>query len=280
MGAGAEVDYSDLPKGAKVLSAGADVAQYSDLPAGAKVLPATPQAPQFSVSAQHEPDSLAGKVTQWASDLGNDLRYGTENTMPGRVLQKMGARGLEAGTSPGTADFVGSVPLGAARMLKGGGELGQGELWQGGKDLAGGAFQASTIPNAFVAPEAREAMIGKVADVADSIPVRRLAGSAWAGAKGAAERIPIFGPVAKGGLRAAVRYWKNTAPAAEELESVGSQRLIETMGGKPVSAVTKPSGRMVLSEAESQAETQQMKLAKKLAQQRGMQYAAGMKPEN
>jgi len=67
---------------------------------------------------------------------------------------------------------------------------------------------------------------------------------------------------------------------SEALTTSRSQ-LIQRMGGKPVEAITqKPTGRLVLSPEEVQAETQQMSLAKKMASQRGMQYAAGMRPQD
>jgi microcystin-dependent protein len=58
--------------------------------------------------------------------------------------------------------------------------------------------------------------------------------------------------------------------------------LIQKMGGKPVETITgslpKASGRLVLAPEEAQAEEQIQKIATRRASQRGMQYAAGMKP--
>ena len=71
----------------------------------------------------------------------------------------------------------------------------------------------------------------------------------------------------------------NEPYAGEEME-VSKPRLIQKMGGQPAENVGTPSGRLVLSPEEAQAEGQQMSLAKKMASQRGMQYAAGMKPGN
>lgn len=62
--------------------------------------------------------------------------------------------------------------------------------------------------------------------------------------------------------------------ATEEGEAAGSTPSLADQ------VRAQPSGRLVLDPAEAQAETQQMSLAKKMAQQRGMQYAAGQKPQN
>jgi hypothetical protein len=58
---------------------------------------------------------------------------------------------------------MGSIPLGALKMIKGGAEYlnpqaTPGKVWQGVKDVTGGALQASTIPSAFVAPESGEVL--------------------------------------------------------------------------------------------------------------------------
>jgi hypothetical protein len=85
----------------------------------------------------------------------------------GKVLKSMGAHGLDAGVSPGVAEFMGSLPLGLLKATKGAAELTQsGQRWQGTKDVAGGALDASQIPGGFVAPEAGElAGAGKQAGV-------------------------------------------------------------------------------------------------------------------
>jgi hypothetical protein len=69
----------------------------------------------------------------------------------------------------------------------------------------------------------------------------------------------------------------NVPYAGEEIE-VSKPRLIEQMGGQPAENIGTPSSKTVLSPEEFQSRDQQMSLAKKMASQRGMQYAAGMKP--
>ena len=108
----------------------------------------------------------------------------------------------------------------------------------------------------------------------------RLGPTLLGGIGGAAERIPVGGPMAKGGLKGAMRAWKATAPALEAGSEITPRPdLVQQGGGRLVEEITgKPSGRLVLSPEEAQAEGQQLSLAKKLASQRGMQYAAGMRP--
>jgi hypothetical protein len=60
------------------------------------------------------------------------------------------------GTTQATGDLVASLPLGLLRILKGGSELLQGDVYKVGqatKDIVGGGLEASTIPSMFVAPE-------------------------------------------------------------------------------------------------------------------------------
>lgn len=55
-------------------------------------------------------------------------------------------------------EFMGSPVLGPVRMVKGGAETTQtGRRLQGTKDIVGGALDTTTIPGAFLAPEAGEA---------------------------------------------------------------------------------------------------------------------------
>jgi hypothetical protein len=74
--------------------------------------PAAPRE-QYSISAK---PSGAG---QWLRDLEADVRYGGTTTMPGRILKKMGAQGLNVG-SQGNADTVlQSTPLGPIHAAQG-----------------------------------------------------------------------------------------------------------------------------------------------------------------
>jgi hypothetical protein len=102
-------------------------------------------------------EGFADKVKNWASNVTSDLRHGTDLTGVGSVLKALGAHGLDAGVSPGVAEFMGSLPLGLLKATKGAAEVTQpGQRWQGTKDVVGGALDASTLPGAFVSPEAGE----------------------------------------------------------------------------------------------------------------------------
>jgi hypothetical protein len=134
-------------------------------PSQQSAAPAQPYQPTDSFNAI--PDAtVADKVKNWANNVTSDLRHGTDLTGVGTVLKKMGAHGLDMGVSPGVADFMGSLPLGLLKATKGAAEVTQpGQRVQGAKDVVGGALDASTIPGAFVAPEAGE-LAGDGVDVA------------------------------------------------------------------------------------------------------------------
>jgi|SRR6185312_695118 len=126
--------------------------------------------PTATISAVHPPDSMAGKVAQWASNVSHDLKYGTNLTGVGTILQKLGAHGLEVGNSPEVGEFMGSLPLGLMRTLKGNAEMQQpGKIMKGLGDSVAGGLQAATIPSAMMAPEATEeaveAMSGKIPSI-------------------------------------------------------------------------------------------------------------------
>jgi hypothetical protein len=119
--------------------------------------------PTATISAVHEPTTFLGKFGRWAENVSNDLKYGTDETGIGTVLNKMGAHGVYMGNSEAVGDFMASLPLGLLKMAKSTPELApaviggdKGRTWQGLKDVVGGGLQAIEIPSAFVAPEAGE----------------------------------------------------------------------------------------------------------------------------
>lgn len=138
-------------------------------------------------------DSMASKVENWARNVQHDLKYGTDTTGVGHVLKALGAHGLYSGNSEGVGDFMGSLPLGLAKMVQGGGEAGQGKILQGAKDVGGGALQAATIPASFAVPEAAE-VAPRVAEKAVDlmpIPTARKAGRLFQEVMTAAQGKPI-----------------------------------------------------------------------------------------
>jgi hypothetical protein len=92
-----------------------------------------------SFSAYHPKTGLAGieeKLGDWR-----------------QRLSEFAARGQ----GKGVGDFMASAPLGALRVAKGTSEIPQGKIWEGTKNVLGGAAEAATMPSMFFAPEATSA---------------------------------------------------------------------------------------------------------------------------
>lgn len=71
----------------------------------------------------------------------------------------------------------------------------------------------------------------------------------------------------------------SSSPEAGAEAETARPRLRDLISGEtPEEVPDAPSGRFVLSPDEAAAQDQQMRLAQQMARQRGMQYAAGMKP--
>ena len=170
----APVDFSDLG-GKPVQASSSGSIDFSDL--GGKPVSSPPRTatayPEAQISAQKQPDSLSGKVEQWATNVSNDIKYGTDTTGVGTVLKKMGAHGVYAGNPEAVGDFMASLPLGLAKMTQGGAQIPQGRIREGAGNVLGGALQAATIPGAFVAPEA-----GEMAAAAPSKAIGMISGQA------------------------------------------------------------------------------------------------------
>ncbi len=142
-----EQGVEGLPPGAHVVTADDKWSQYE----------VTPSAPT-TIGAQHDPTSFAGKAEELFHEFQNDVRYGTGNTMAGRILQAMGALGSYRGVSPGAADLMTSPATGSARALEGSAQWSQpGKRLQGVGNVIGGTLEAAQIPASFAAPEAGEA---------------------------------------------------------------------------------------------------------------------------
>jgi hypothetical protein len=164
-----------------------------------------------------------------------------------------------------------------------------GQLWRNGK--VDPNQTAGDITHYGVEPElAASAGLGFLRNAG------RIGRTALAGTSAAAGRLPFVGAPLRAGLRAGMREWNELAPtyrdatalnkipyAGEDAEFPavqGAAARPRLLMGETADAAAKPSGRLVLSPEEAQRETQQMLLAKRLASQRGMQYAAGQRPTN
>src|SRR5579862_215206 len=134
------------------------------------------QSPIATISAAPEPTTLLGKFGKWADNVSNDLKYGTDETGIGTVLKKMGAHGVYAGNPQAVGDFMTSLPLGLLKVAKGATEAApqiiggpKGKTWEGVKDIANGAIQASEMPAAFMAPEEAELAANKAGQATEAV---------------------------------------------------------------------------------------------------------------
>lgn len=154
----------------------------------AKEVPNAQGAPEtgFSVSAPPKAANAGALIKQWMTNVANDIKYGTDQTGVGTLLKKMGAHGVYMGNPQAVGDFMASLPLG---LLKAGGGVADmhNNPVQGMKDVGSGLLQASTMPGAFVAPEAAE-LSADTAGAASSA-VGEGAGAVINAAKGAAKRV-------------------------------------------------------------------------------------------
>lgn len=130
-----------------------------------------PQKSTAVASAIHPPKSIAEFVSRFTESLGADLRYGSSFTKAGQIYKKLGGQPFYAGNG-GAAEFMMSMPLGIIKALEGGGDIGQGKVWQGTKKVVSGVLQAATIPLSFMSPEVGEVgakAVGKVGEEGASI---------------------------------------------------------------------------------------------------------------
>jgi len=130
--------------------------------------PAKP-APLATMSAQPKPAGWGARLSQWAGNAADDLRYGGDQTIIGRGFRAMGGTPLLRDVSPETSEFMASPELGALKAARGAGEVAQsGKRWEGMKDLAGGAAQAAEIPLSFMAPEGVASGASKLGELVPS----------------------------------------------------------------------------------------------------------------
>jgi hypothetical protein len=129
--------------------------EYSDLP--------RTQAP----GSQQQAPSWAGQATSigpqkkgvlpWLQNVEGDIKSGSSNTLPGKVLSFMGAKGTDVGSQAGApGEYMASPLLGTVRAAQGAARL-PWQPWQGTKDIVGGALTAAQIPASFMGGPAAEA---------------------------------------------------------------------------------------------------------------------------
>jgi hypothetical protein len=144
-------------------------------------------------AARRAPGQLrpaAGGAGAWLGDVERDIRAGGRRTVAGRVLGYMqgqgqrGYSGLQAGVSPGTAEFVGSLPLGAVKTAQGVAEYWSGHPVRGGLKALGGIAQMATIPSAFMGGPGAEKVI-------EAVPSAKYAGQVLAAVERDAGHLPV-----------------------------------------------------------------------------------------
>jgi hypothetical protein len=132
-------------------------------------------------SASSDPATSIGPrkkgISSWLEDLEADVRTGTGATLPGRILKKMGAPGLEMGQSKEVGEFMGSPLLGPIHAAQGVAMLPQ-HPWEGTKKAVGGMFEAGTIPGLLAAApeEGGAAAMGKMESFVKDVMSARKAG--------------------------------------------------------------------------------------------------------
>jgi hypothetical protein len=208
--------------------------------------PSAPSAPEFSISAQRQPTTMLGKLGQWADDISDDIKYGTDHTGIGSVLKAMGARGVYAGNSQEVGEFMASLPLGLLKAAKGATQLApheiggpEGKTWEGVKNLGGGLLQAATLPASFVAPEASPlSKEGLLADAAEAIPRAAKAVSA-----------PIREGAAQPALQAGIRSTAATVAKEAEVAAPLSPSLYKTFQEAGDAVLAKSKGQYATLDA-------------------------------
>ncbi len=143
-----------------------------------------------SFEPEHQISAMPSGPESWIQRAEGDLRYGGRNTAIGRALGYMQGRGdkgytgLQSGTTPATADLMGSVPLGLTKALKGAVQSVTGKPLEGVENLVSGGLQTATIPSAFMGGPA-------VSSAAEMIPSRAAAGRAFEEVMQAAGQHPV-----------------------------------------------------------------------------------------
>lgn len=160
-------------------------------PAAAPVTVAA--APQPGIAAAPKPQGIGANISQWAGDAADDIKLGTGRTLPGRLLQSVGARALNEGVSEKAADYMGSPVLGTLRATKGVGETMQpGKRFEGIKNIGGGLLDAAQMPLSMF-PEG--AGVGKAAEelslIKNPFPNTASAGRNFETVMAAAKDMPV-----------------------------------------------------------------------------------------
>jgi hypothetical protein len=153
------------------------------------------------------PGSFEGhpeNIGEWPMAGPGEMAGGVKDIAQGNIAK--GGHRLISGAGntmlPMAPFMAAAAPAATAKALAGG--------VVGGKIAEGGAEVLGATPE-------QTQLAGDVGNIAGGVgaaemPWGRVGRAALSGAGGAAERIPIVGPMTRGALRGAVRSWKATAP--------------------------------------------------------------------
>jgi hypothetical protein len=146
------INFDDL--GGKQISPAAGNIEFSDL----EVSPSS-GVPATIKAASSVPGAISAAPTgvlPWLHSAENDIRYGTDTTLPGKVLKFLGAPGINKGVNEETADNIAGPIIGPIKAAEGIAETPQHPV-MGPIHAVGGVLQTISPALNFVAPEASEA---------------------------------------------------------------------------------------------------------------------------
>lgn len=108
--------------------------------------------------------TISASAPSYLQQLEGDIRHGSTNTLPGKVLSFLGARGIDTGVTPNNP--ISQTILGPVHYAQGMQQVAQakdyGQQFSGASKMLGGALDATQIPAAFLgnAPGTAEKVLG------------------------------------------------------------------------------------------------------------------------
>ena len=110
---------------------------------------ATQTTPTATISAR---ESNWSHPLNYLEDLAGDLRFGGETTLPGRILHKMGAQGLDRGVPESVGETVGGPVIGPVNTAHGILTAGHGVGTGRGKEIIRGMNETGWRSRTTLAP--------------------------------------------------------------------------------------------------------------------------------
>lgn len=142
-----------------------------------------PEQPNYTQTLVPQGAEIRAGKSSWLDDAESDLRYGGTRTLPGKVLNFLGAKGINLGVSEGAADKMASPLVGSINAARGIAKTPQHPI-AGPLEAIGGALQAAEIPLAFMGgPAANKAI--------NAIPSKALASKSLSEVMDVAKDVPI-----------------------------------------------------------------------------------------